>query len=65
MVFFNEDDIKLRKSLSWWISPHQYLEVKISDNKSFNVDPWFRDYGIKFGDYAHGFHCGTIFKRRK
>ena len=53
--FFSEDDIRLRWTLIWYISPHQYLQVKI-DDRLINIDIWAYAYGIKFGDNAHGFH---------
>ncbi|PIR05407.1 hypothetical protein COV56_03025 [Candidatus Kuenenbacteria bacterium CG11_big_fil_rev_8_21_14_0_20_37_9] len=53
--FFTEDDIRLRWTQIWYISPHQYLQVKI-DDKWINIDIWVHAYGIKFGDHSHGFH---------
>ncbi|MBU2590291.1 MAG: hypothetical protein KJ939_01490 [Nanoarchaeota archaeon] len=38
-----------------YISIHQYLKVKVN-SKYVIIDGWARIYGIKFGDYAHGFH---------
>lgn len=55
-TFFNEDDIKTKWTLVWFISPHQYLRVKTGNNKYINVDIWGKAYGIKFGDYSNGFH---------
>jgi hypothetical protein len=53
--FFTEDDLRLKWTHVGYISPHQYLQVKV-DEKLINVDIWAYAYGIKFGDYAHGFH---------
>lgn len=53
--FFKEDEIRTRWTLIWYVSPHQYLQVKIGD-EWINVDAWANVYGIEFGDYAHGFH---------
>lgn len=53
--FFKDDDIKLKLTLLWYISPHQYLNIRINGKKSINVDVWGKRYGIKFGEYAHGF----------
>jgi hypothetical protein len=53
--FFTDDEIRLRWTVIWYISPHQYAQVKI-DDKWINVDIWAYAYGIKFGDNAHGFH---------
>lgn len=54
--WFSEDDIELKYSLVWYISPHQYLRVRVGENKFINVDVWNAFYGKKFGDYARGFH---------
>jgi hypothetical protein len=54
--FFKESDIELKWTLLWYISPHQYLRIKIDDSHKINVDVWGKAYKIKFGDYAHGFH---------
>ena len=53
--YFNEDEIKIKWAFVWCISPHQYLQVKIN-NHWINIDIWGNAFGIKFGDYAHGFH---------
>ncbi|MDA3840453.1 MAG: hypothetical protein PF572_05150 [Patescibacteria group bacterium] len=53
--FFKEDDIKIKWTLVWYISPHQYLQVRINE-KWVNVDVWAHSFGIKFGDRARGFH---------
>jgi len=53
---FEDKDIKLKWTLVWYISPHQYLNIKIDQNKSINIDLWGKAYGIPFGEYAHGFH---------
>ncbi|MBT4541212.1 hypothetical protein HOC35_06900 [Candidatus Woesearchaeota archaeon] len=52
---FKEKDIVHKYSLVYYTSPHQYLNVKISKNKTINVDIWGAANGIKFGDYANGF----------
>lgn len=54
--FFKDEDIQLKWTQIWYISPHQYLRVKLDDEKYVNIDVWAHVYGIKFGDYAHGFH---------
>ena len=53
--FFKEEDIILKWTLIWYISPHQYLKVKVAENKFINMDIWAKNYGINFGDYAKGF----------
>ncbi|MCX6793026.1 MAG: hypothetical protein NTY12_03285 [Candidatus Falkowbacteria bacterium] len=55
---FSKEDIKTRWTLLWFISPHQYLEVKTEDGL-VKVDIWARNFGIEFGDYAHGWHLKT------
>lgn len=53
--FFKEEDIRLKWTLIWYVSPHQYLQIKIN-GKWLNIDVWAYAHGIKFGDNAHGFH---------
>jgi len=53
---FDEDDIKLKWTLVWYISLHQYLKIRVGQNEFINIDLWGKAYGISFGDYAHGFH---------
>ncbi len=53
---FRDEEIELKLTLVWYISIHQYIRVKISEDKFINVDIWGANYGINFGDYAHGFH---------
>ena len=52
---FKEEDIKLKRGLTHWLSPHRWLSVRIK-NKWIDVDPWGRSYGIPFGKNAHGFN---------
>ncbi|MFH1191889.1 MAG: hypothetical protein V1655_00235 [bacterium] len=54
--FFQSEDIISTWTLLYGISPHQYLKIKINGQKFIAVDLWGKVYGIKFGDYAHGFH---------
>ncbi len=53
--FFNDDEIKTKWTAIWYISPHQYLGVKLN-GRWVNVDIWGHAFGIGLGDYAHGFH---------
>ena len=53
--FFKEKDIRLKWTLVWYISPHQYIQIRVDDGWK-NIDIWGYAYGIKFGDHAHGFH---------
>ena len=58
-----EKDIVPKYSLTYYTSPHQYLQVRIGkmkeidleNDKFVNVDIWGAANGIKFGDYANGF----------
>jgi len=54
--FFTENDIIAKWTHVWYISPHQYLKIKIKDNQYINIDIWAKIYGISFGDFAKGFH---------
>ncbi|MGV8162778.1 MAG: hypothetical protein ACP5N2_05610 [Candidatus Nanoarchaeia archaeon] len=52
---FKEEDVVLKRTHIWYVSPHQYLEIKVSKNKKINVDPWGYQNGIDFGNYDSGF----------
>jgi hypothetical protein len=52
---FKERDIKLKRGLAHWLSPHQWLRIKVG-NKWTDVDAWGRSYGVPFGKNAHGFN---------
>ncbi len=54
--WFDDLDIQFGYSLVWYVSPHQYLCVRVGDDQYINVDVWNHHYGKKFGDYARGFH---------
>lgn len=54
--FFEDKDIKLKLTSIRFISLHQYLNIKINENKSIDADLWAKTHGIELGDYAHGFH---------
>lgn len=53
-IFFKEDDILLVWTHIWYMSPHQYMKVRVN-NKWINIDIWATNYGIEFWDYAHWF----------
>lgn len=57
---FKESDIRLRWTMISYFSPHQYLKIRVRDNTWVNVDCWGRHYGIRYGDYAHGFNTTTF-----
>lgn len=52
--WFKKSEIKLGHSLVWYVSPHQYLKVKLN-NDWLAVDPWNSWFGAKLGEYASGF----------
>ena len=52
--FFKDSEVKKKWTLVYYISPHQYLQADVN-GKKINVDAWGKHYGIKFGEYAHGF----------
>lgn len=52
---FTESDIKFRGSMIWFISPHQYVQVRVSKSKWVNIDIWGATNNVPFGKYAHGF----------
>ncbi|MCF7820386.1 MAG: hypothetical protein K9M44_02860 [Candidatus Pacebacteria bacterium] len=54
--WYKDEDIQLKWSLVWYVVPHQYLKIRVSENEYMNIDPWARRLGIKFGDYLYGFH---------
>ena len=60
--FFKDEDIKLNLTLIGYVSIHQYLRIRINDNKFVNVDLWSASHGVNLGDYAHGFHY-SIFQK--
>lgn len=54
--WFNESDIKKSWTSVYFISPHQYLNVRIDLQHTVNVDLWANAYGIMLGDHAYGLH---------
>lgn len=51
---FMASDIRFRWTLIWYISLHQYIQVKVKGSW-VNVDIWASRFGVEFGGYAHGF----------
>lgn len=49
------EDIQFCWTLTWFISPHQYVRIKKTDGSILCLDIWGAAYGIPFGEYAHGF----------
>jgi hypothetical protein len=52
--WFSEQDIQLGYSLVWYISPHQYLKIKLGKD-IICADPWNHRFGVPLGYYAVGF----------
>lgn len=52
--YFYESDILL-KYTHLFLSPHQYLYIKIKRDTWIKVDPWAGTKGYPLGEYAHGF----------
>ena len=51
-----ENDIKFKSTLLYYISPHQYLQIK-TEKGWIDVDCWAKAYGINLGQHASGFNC--------
>ena len=51
---FKDEDFQTKWTTMYFISPHQYLKIKIG-KKIIDVDTWGANFGIDFGDHAHGF----------
>lgn len=56
--WFTEDDIRLAYSLVWYVSPHQYLLVRLKRGW-LALDPWNDSYSPGFGYFASGFGFHT------
>jgi hypothetical protein len=54
---FADSDITMHWTLLWYVSPHQFAQVAMSDGRKIRIDLWAETYGIPFGDHAHGFHA--------
>lgn len=57
--WFSEKDLQLGHSLVWYISPHQYLKVKINDTV-IAADPWNYRFGVSLGHFASGFGYSSL-----
>lgn len=53
---FTAADISFHWTHVNYLSPHQYLKVRVAKDTLVDVDIWGSVYGVKFGDHAHGFH---------
>ena len=45
---FEDDDIEFHWTSIWILSPHQYVTVRLENNKQIIVDCWGKTYGIKY-----------------
>lgn len=54
--WFKEEDIVVKWTLIFYISPHQYLKVRASKNNWIAVDLWAASHKKPFGKYAKGFY---------
>ncbi len=54
-----DEDITFGHSFVWYISPHQYLKVRLSD-RMVAVDTWNYQLGAKIGEYATGFGVKSL-----
>lgn len=57
--WLRDNQISFGYSLVWWISPHQYLKIKLPQG-SIAIDPWNYTFGVKYGQYATGFGSATL-----
>ncbi len=55
--WFQEEDLRLKYAMIWYVSLHQYLEVRLAPYEWIKVDIWYHHYGKGLGDYGHGFHA--------
>jgi hypothetical protein len=53
---FADQDLQPTWTLTWFISPHQYLKVKLKNKKKIDIDLWAKIYGTPYGKYASGFN---------
>lgn len=52
---FDDNDIQIKLTNSWYLAPHQYLKIKLSNKKYIFLDPWNYQFGINYGKYGSGF----------
>lgn len=57
---FIQEEIEAHWTTLWFVSPHQYLAVRLKNGAVVTVDLWGKAFGIPFGSYAHGFQAGSI-----
>ena len=52
---FQDEEIRLRWTHTWYLVPHQYLKIRIAAGKTINLDPWNYQYGVDYGKVGSGF----------
>ena len=57
---FSDSDISIRFTNTWFVCPHQYLEVKLDDGDVLYLDPWNYQFGISYGNVGSGFDSTRI-----
>ncbi len=60
---FQPDDIEVKWTQIWFLSPHQYLVITLDNGERVDIDLWGRVYRIPFGSHAHGFQGGSFFAK--
>lgn len=53
--FFNLKDISLKWSRYCYLTPHQYLQIRLDNDQAINIDLWGKAYGVDYGRYVQGF----------
>lgn len=59
---FKDSEVEQKLTLIWYIGPHQYLKVWLDKDNHVYLDPWSKVYRVPFGQRAHGFKSGKMFK---
>ena len=49
---FQPEDIRERWTLLWFVSPHQYLSVRLEDGRWIDVDSWEETFGVRLGKHT-------------
>jgi hypothetical protein len=57
--WLREEQIELAYSLVYWVSPHQFLKIKLPHD-TVAIDPWNYIFGAAYGKYAIGFGVRTL-----
>jgi hypothetical protein len=48
---FEEDDIELKLTHTWYLGIHQYMRVRVTPGEYVDIDPWNYQFGVPFGKY--------------